>query len=510
MNRVNQSFNNTLWGFAYRFLRMLVPTLFRAYIIRYVGTQYVGLSGFFTSFLSVLSLSELGFGSAIIFLMYEPIAKNDYVTLNALLKKLRRIYVYVGIVIILVGCAFYPFLDVLIKIDTETKPNIQLLYAMYLFQVAASYLMFAYRYALLTAYQRSDIVFKIEFIYSLIEYALKFIILITTKNFYLHTLVFALMIIPKNIAYYTASKKLYPNVYCNGTTTKEQNDYIKAKVISLFGHRIGATFMFSIDSVIISAFLGITILAKFDNYNHIMRSVVTFLGVLLTSIVASLGNKLILDSNEKTYDSFKNATFIWIVIVGWCTNCFLCLFQPFIKWWVGEQLVVDEYVMITIAVYFFCWQFRQIGLTMKDAAGLWEQDKLKPYIGMILNIGLSVLLVLVSKNIIGVLIPTICILVFLYFPWETKVLFNSIFQGKQNDYFRFMSRTLISTLIAVVVTYLVARIMPDSGFGAIALRGVLCCIMMPSTFIVLNLRNPQYDEAKHILVYAVKRKMHRK
>ena len=86
MNRVNQSLNNTLWGFAYRFLRMLVPTLFRAYIIRYVGMQYVGLSGFFTSFLSVLSLSELGFGSAIIFLMYEPIAKNDYVTLNALLK----------------------------------------------------------------------------------------------------------------------------------------------------------------------------------------------------------------------------------------------------------------------------------------------------------------------------------------------------------------------------------------------------------------------------------------
>ena len=72
------------FGLAYQILSLTIPFVTRTIIIRLLGAEYLGLSGLFSSILQVLNLSELGFGSAIVFSMYEPIAKNDTDELCAL------------------------------------------------------------------------------------------------------------------------------------------------------------------------------------------------------------------------------------------------------------------------------------------------------------------------------------------------------------------------------------------------------------------------------------------
>lgn len=39
--------------------------------------DYAGLDGLFSSVLMMLSISELGFGSALVYSMYKPIAEAD-------------------------------------------------------------------------------------------------------------------------------------------------------------------------------------------------------------------------------------------------------------------------------------------------------------------------------------------------------------------------------------------------------------------------------------------------
>lgn len=67
-------------------------------------------------------------------------------------------------------------------------------------------------------------------------------------------------------------------------------------------------------------------------------------------------------------------TFLNNWLVGWFSICLFCSYQPFMKWWVGEKLLFPIPVVVLFAVFFYSWLFRRIGLTYKDAAGMWEQD----------------------------------------------------------------------------------------------------------------------------------------
>ena len=60
-----------------RIIGLLLPFITRTVIIYCLGAVYLGLNSLFTSILSVLSLAELGFGTAMVFSMYEPLANND-------------------------------------------------------------------------------------------------------------------------------------------------------------------------------------------------------------------------------------------------------------------------------------------------------------------------------------------------------------------------------------------------------------------------------------------------
>ena len=491
MNRTRHSIQNSIWGILFRLLHMVFPVLFRAIIIRQIGAEYVGLNGLFKSILEVLNLSELGFGSAVVYMMYKPVAEDDKVTINRLLALLRKIYRLIGLIMLIVGVALIPFLNFLVKNDTGADVNIYLLYGMYLFHTVMSYWMYAYRSSLFTAYQEYEVSYKIEVACWVVLYLLQFVVLMTTKNYYLSLAVSALMIIPQNLLYKVVSERRYPGLRCEGTPTKEEIDTIKTKIGALFGHRIGNTVIFSIDSIIISAFIGISILTKYDNYNYILAAVVTLITVFRTSLLASVGNKLVTDSMDNCYSLFKWLTFLWLGLVAWCSTCLISLYQPFISICFGEEYLFPIGIVACISLYFYVWQFRQIGLVFKDAAGLWERDKLKPYIGMTLNAVFSILFVKVTHSILGVLIPTMAVLILMYYPWENRVLFKYLFKRSSREYALLASRFILTSLAAMALTFLLNQSIPLSGIPAILVRGIVCVAVMPALYLLLNLGTDQ-------------------
>lgn len=507
--RTQNTLRNSFWGIASKILGMICPFFFRAIIIRKLGAEYVGLNGLFKSILSVLNMTELGFGSAIIYMMYKPIAENNLAEVRSLLNAIRKIYRYVGITILVAGCCVYPVLDKLVKNDTGADVNLYILYSMYLVNAVASYLASAYRSTLFTAYQRNDVISKIFLVTEIITYSLQAIILYTTKNYYYYLLVFALSVIPQNIMYYLFSRKMYPDIYCEGHISAKQRKEIKAKVMPLLGHRIGGTVIVSIDDLVISAFLGISVLTQYDNYYFIFYSITTLLGVLRGSVIASLGNKIYSSSNDALYQTYKKVHFIWVMIVGWCTCFLIGLYQPFIRMWVGAQYVYCDSIMLWICAYFFTWQFRFIGVTMKEAAGLWEPDRWKPIIGMVLNFVFSVLIVKITGSVLGVLIPTMVIMLFVYFPWETHVLFKYVFKRSSKEYLRLSAKYCISVLASAAVIYAATSRVPDAGIGYFLLRFSLCVLIPSAVFTAFHIKSEQYQSAlldvKHILKRIVRR-----
>ena len=119
---------NIIGGMVYRLLTLLLPFLTTTAMIYYMGSIYLGLNSLFAAVLQVLSLTELGVGSAMVFSMYRPMAEDDTETVCALLALYRKIYFIIGIVILVLGLIFLPFLDLVISGETPPDVSIYIVY----------------------------------------------------------------------------------------------------------------------------------------------------------------------------------------------------------------------------------------------------------------------------------------------------------------------------------------------------------------------------------------------
>ena len=162
MERTKRTVWNTMWGFVQKLVMIFSPFIIRTIIIKILGAEYLGLNSLLTSVLQILNMAELGFSSAIVFSLYEPLAQKKTSKVCALMALYRKIYRYIGCGILVVGICLTPFLHVFIKNGVPADINLYAIYLMYLANTVLSYLLFAYKSALLDASQHYDIISKVN------------------------------------------------------------------------------------------------------------------------------------------------------------------------------------------------------------------------------------------------------------------------------------------------------------------------------------------------------------
>ena len=109
---------NIKFGFIAKILLLIIQFIMKTVMIRILGILYLGLNSLFTSVLGILSLSELGIGSVLVFSMYRPVAEDDTKTICILLNFYRKCYLIIGIIISIVGLFFLPFIKNFIQKDS--------------------------------------------------------------------------------------------------------------------------------------------------------------------------------------------------------------------------------------------------------------------------------------------------------------------------------------------------------------------------------------------------------
>ena len=211
-SRTNNAKKSILCGFIYKLLSILLPFASRTIIINFLGVEYTGLSRLFTSILSVLSLAELGIGSALIFSMYKPISEDDINKVNAFLYFYRKCYRIIGFIVFGIGIVLLPFIKYLISGDAPDNINVYVLFLIYLFQSISSYFLFAYKGSILTATQRNDIKSNISTIVLLLKEVVQLISIIIFRNYYFYALALPSFTILENVIINIFFKKLYPEI----------------------------------------------------------------------------------------------------------------------------------------------------------------------------------------------------------------------------------------------------------------------------------------------------------
>ncbi len=476
-SRTENAKRNLLGGFVQKIVGLFFPFIIRTLMIYYLGSLYLGLNGLFTSILQVLSLAELGFGEAMVFSMYKPIVEEKVDEIRALLSLYKKIYTMIGFVVLAVGLIFLPFLPLLISGETPSDLNIYILYLVYLANTSISYFMFSYKNSLLVAHQRSDVRANLETISSLFMYIVQIIALISTRNYYIYCIAIPLSTILNNIFVELYTRKKYPQYYCDGTISKEQQADIKERVLGIFIYKVSGVFRNSFDSIIISAFLGLTVLAQYQNYYFIMNSIIGFMIIITTSITAGVGNSIVSESVEKNHKDFMKFQLLFMWITSFCTVSLYILYQPFMELWVGKGLTYSDTIMTVFCIYFFTSQMGNICYVYRQAAGLWSQDKLRPIVEAIVNLILNIILVQFIGTT-GVLLSTIFCLIFINCIWGAHTLFKHYFLSVGEG--RYLVRLLlfaVITAVACVVTEFVCGFFNQSGITAILIKGIICLIV---------------------------------
>lgn len=483
-SRTSKSLKNVFTGIIYKSIGILFPFIIRTVMIKKLGSEYLGLNSLFTSILQMLSLSELGIGNAMVYSMYKPIAENDTKSVCSLLSLYRKWYRMIGSIILTLGIAILPFLDLFIKGSHPADINLYVLYLIYLFNTVISYFLFAYKKSILDATQNVGVENMLQAIFTLVMYSIQILVLIFIRNYYAYIIFLPVTTIFINIFRHVVVSKMYPQYICSGTVEKEFIVELKTKIKALIGHKIGNNVIWFSDSIIISAFLGLHTLAIYSNYYYIMNAIIGVLAIVYNSILASVGNSLVTENVEKNYNDFKRLNFANTWVVTWCTICLLCLYQPFMKLWMGKKLMFDFSIVVVFTIYFYTWMFNKIANTYLNAAGLWEHAFWKPYVSSAVNLILNIILVNIV-GISGVLLSTIIASTFIETPWESSVIHKYLFHKKSSAYYIELLKGVLYTIVCGVLTIGLCSLIKYNNVILILILRLIICIVVPNLIYLL-------------------------
>lgn len=503
IEKTKNASRNIVFGILMKIYQILLPFAIRTIIMYTIGVEYLGLNSLFTSILQVLNLAELGVGSAMIFSMYKPIAEDDSITICALMALYRLYYRIIGGVILVAGLVLTPFIPKLISGTVPPDMNIYILYLLNLLATVLTYWLFAYKNSILQAHQRTDVASKVTIITDTVKYILQIGALYFLHNYYLFVIVLLFSQILNNILTAIVANRMFPQFKPKGKLPKSEVKKINGKIKDLFTSHLGYTIVSSADTIVISAFLGLTVLAQYQNYYYIMSSIIGFMSIIYASITAGVGNSMLTNTKEQNYEEFKTFTLLVCFVSGICCACFMTLYQPFMTIWMGKNMLLSQSIVILLCVYFWFYELVMMISVYKDAGGIWHEDRFRPLISGIGNLLLNFILVKFI-GLYGIIISTILSVIFISLPWIIKNVNAMIFNRSPEEYFKIIIINTFKVAFSTAIVYLIVSFIDVGQLYGLILKGLITVFLMVILLMIMFRSDQQYNSAKELLFRLLK------
>ncbi|MGL5384033.1 MAG: lipopolysaccharide biosynthesis protein [Culicoidibacterales bacterium] len=501
--RIQNSMKNIAISIITQVVIVLLGFISRKVFIDNLGTDYLGVNGLLTNLLSMLSLVEGGIGLSIVYNLYKPLAENDQPKIIALIQLYKKIYGILAIVITVLSIVLYLFLGNLIKGGTNV-PFIGIVYSIFVFKNIVSYLN-AHKWSLINADQKDYVIAKYNLLFNVVTTITKIIVLVLTQNYILFLLIEVVIFIIQNLYNGKIVNDRYAYIktkerYCVDEATKTN---LVSNVKALFLHNIGTWVVFGTDNILISAFVGIKQVGLYSNYTMIIGQLASLLSPVLGGIGASVGNLIATESKTKSYEVFKTTYLINFWIYAFATIFLYNLVEPFINWWLGEGLLLDQLTFFVVLVNFYLKGMRITVNIFKSKAGIFVADKYVPLIEAGINLGASLFLVQyfgLAGIFMGTTISTLAIPVWT----QSKLVYNQIFEKSVLDYLRTYSLYLLLVIsIGMITTWLCNLVTIELLFISLILKGLICVVVINSIFIVLFYRTAEFQYLLNLVTSSI-------
>lgn len=344
---------------------------------------------------------------------------------------------------------------------------------------------------------------KLVEVLNICVYTVQIMVLLLLKDYYIYVAVFIFSTITENIIIGKKAQIHFPYIEADGRISAEDKKVIIQHTKGIALQKVCSTSRNSLDSIVISMFLGLNMIAIYSNYYYIMISIHNILYQIPDSIRATVGNSVASESVDKNFRDFNCMYLLNMFICGWAT-CFLyCMFQPFMELWMGPNMMFSQVSVVLVCLYFTLLSLADVVALYKDAAGLWWYGRYRVLIEAIANLILNFVLGY-FWGVNGILLATIITIILIGHGYGGWIVFHYYFKGK--SFMTFVMKQvgyLVMIAVACYVTDFVCSFSLEILWIRLLSVGIITLFLSPILLLIMYRFFPEFkdsvDFAKNIL-----------
>lgn len=508
-SRTKNSLLNMAASVGYQMLNLVLSFVSRSIFLQVLGVGYLGINGLFSDVLSMLNMADLGFGTAMTYSMYKPLAENDQETLAGLIHFYKKVYRIIALTIAGIGVALVPFLPHLINLEQEI-PHVELYYLLYLAGNVASYLVVS-KTTVLYADQKNHILIKYSAYWHTAQIVTMLVVLWLTKNYTLYLVTQLIFVYGQNFHKSHVADKYYPYLKRKVTLPKEKTRGIFKDVGAAFLYKLSVVLITATDNTLISVLVSTEMVGYYSNYSIMVGKISGIVGTVFSSLIASLGNLIAKESAEKRYQVFQTMQSVSLVLSTFCVSCLLLLEEDFIRIWIGQEYVLSPIVLVAIVINFYSLILTKPIASFREAAGLFQKTKYIMLFTAVINVVLSIVLGRIF-GLPGILLATTISRLATYYWYEPILLFRDYFHISSRVYFVEMAKGMIITVLTAMVSWAVSCWIIPQSWLTLVCKGVLVGITSIIVPLVCYRKTDSYkllSARVHSMASRILKKIHR-
>ena len=479
-----------LGGYAINFVLGLVCRMVFACVFT---AEYFGVSGLFSNVLNMLSLAELGITNAIVYALYKPLANDDKPKIASLMHFYGRCYRIIAIVVLVIGLAIMPLLNVIIREKPDIDENIYLLYLISLFNTVSAYL-FVYRNSLLSAAQKSYIVNVVSNIAVVFQSLIQIVLMLTVgDNYILYLLVISVSAILTNIVNSEIAKKQYPCIKNKKVLPldKDEKKSLSRNVRALAINRIGGLLINSTDNIITTFFEGLATTGLASNYMLFSNNINSILNTLFTSANASIGNHKALQREEENYKLFKSLNLANFWLYGLAAIGIFVVSTDAVELMFGANYKLPIEIPFIIAVNFYMVGMQKAVWSYNNIYGIFRPGRYLVLLTATINIVMSILL---SQywGLFGILLASAISRACTNTWYSPYALFKHGFKLSSKSYFTKYIVYIIILVATGVACYALSLLLHFSLIVNVILKTLICIVIPNIVFFIIFRKTEEF------------------
>lgn len=488
--RIKNTAKNVIVALIGQGLFIIISFISRKIFTMYLGDELMGLNGLFTDIIAVLSLVELGMGSAIIYSLYKPLANNDIDQIKSIMNFFKKVYMAIGVLVAVLGILMMPFLKYFKDVSAD---NLPLMFAFFVLNTSLTYFI-SYKRSILTADQKQYLINICHYGAAILAQILQIIVLIATKNYYLYLLVNILATILENILINIRVNRNYSYINDKNISPLSDNKQyeIKKNIKALLMHNIAGKVVNSTSGIIISISLSVAIKGFFDHYNVVFSAIRSIIIQIFDGLTASVGHIHATESEKKSKKVFNQVFFINFWIAGFSAAALYSLINPLIYIWLGEKYLFSKFTVFLLCADFYFNMIRQAALIFRRAYGLYWEDRYKAIVEAALNLILSITLVRVF-GLNGIILSGIITTVFVCIWVEPLVVYKNVFKISVFDYFkRFIPYLLVAAVSLFFNDFIISLLNLNNSLMHFIFKIFITAIIPNLIFIIIFFKTEEF------------------